>query len=296
MNGPATPPCGTGSVELSVGSDGNGAAQLRNVDYHGLDLINLTSLSYSTYVQVDGSGGQAPYLILNVDKDGNGTLDDLLFFEPVYQDATFFPSNPQPTLVDQTWQTWDARNGGWYAINAVTGAPTFGGPGTGVLPLNAYILANPFAQIVNTTMGRGGVRIVAGFGEGAWDNFVGNVDCFEIGEFDGSNVVTTKYDFELDSDDDGVPDDEDDCVPSDLRQFVDVNGNQPGVTSIPNVVDANGCSIQDHVNHCAEGAANHGQYVSCIAQLANDLRKAGVITNAQATEMKKGAAQSNVGK
>jgi hypothetical protein len=97
-----------------------------------------------------------------------------------------------------------------------------------------------------------------------------------------------------DSDNDGVPDDVDHCVPSVLGGFVDVGS---GPTSIANNgVDANGCSIQDLVNECQDNAKNHGQYVSCIAQLANDLRKSGAITNKQSTEMKNGAAKSQVGK
>jgi hypothetical protein len=50
------------------------------------------------------------------------------------------------------------------------------------------------------------------------------------------------------------------------------------------------------VNQCAAGATNHGQYVSCIAHLANDLRKAGTITKAQSKELKTGAAHSKIGK
>src|SRR5688572_33054585 len=69
VNGPLLPPCGTGSVELSVGSDGNSGAQLRNGDYDGELLEDITSLNYSTFVQQDGLGGQAPYIILNVDLD-----------------------------------------------------------------------------------------------------------------------------------------------------------------------------------------------------------------------------------
>ena len=99
-----------------------------------------------------------------------------------------------------------------------------------------------------------------------------------------------------DVDNDNVPDSLDQCLSSDLRAKVDVNGLAAGVTSIDNTVNAQGCSIQDLVNQCANGARNHGQYVSCIAQLANDLRKAGTITNAQSKEMKTGAAQSSSGK
>ena len=192
VNGPATPPLGKGSVEFSVGANGAGAAQIRNREYAGTKLSDLTSLSYSTYVQQDGSGGQAPYIILQVDYDNNGTLDDFLFFEPVYQDATFFPSNPQPSLVVGQWQTWDALNGGWWSVFGTAGA----NPGTGVKSLSDIIAAEPDATIVNSTNTSGtvfgGVRLVAGFGAGAWDNFIGNADAFTI----GVNCENTVYNFE----------------------------------------------------------------------------------------------------
>src|SRR5262245_2058875 len=77
--GPSTPPRGTGSVELSVGSDGQASAQLRNADFAGARLTNpdaqvppamdeLTSLVYSTYVQqAGGASVPAPYLVLTMD-------------------------------------------------------------------------------------------------------------------------------------------------------------------------------------------------------------------------------------
>jgi hypothetical protein len=125
--------------------------------------------------------------MLNVDYDGDGLQDDLLFFEPVYQGVTFFPSNPQGPLALNTWQTWDALNGGWWSLNGTAGAT----PGTGVKPLSDIIGAEPDATIVNFGT-LGGVRIVAGFGAGAWDNFIGNVDAFVI----GVSSCNTTFDFE----------------------------------------------------------------------------------------------------
>jgi hypothetical protein len=183
-NGPASPPLGAGSVELSVGADGNGAAQIRNSLYAGVKLSNITELSYAAYVDQDGSGGQAPYVLLNVDYDNNGTIDDFLFFEPVYQDATFFPQNPQQSIALDTWQTWDALDGGWWSAFGTAGA----GPGVDVKSLDDIIAAEPDATIVGS-----GVRLVAGFGAGAWDNFVGNVDAVSI----GVSGATTTYNFEL---------------------------------------------------------------------------------------------------
>jgi hypothetical protein len=194
-HGPATPPLGTGSVELRVGADGNSAAQLRNVNFSGVRLADLTALSYSTYVDVPGSGGQAPYIILHADRDGNLTTTtdrDLLFFEPVYQSGHTPAVPDQGPIVLDTWQTWNARVGGWYGIDAATFTPTFAGPGADVRPLANYSSANPNAVVFNPGS-NGGVRIVTGFGAGAWDNFVGNIDNMTI---DTTTIEEITYNFE----------------------------------------------------------------------------------------------------
>jgi uncharacterized repeat protein (TIGR01451 family) len=203
--GPGSPPLGRGSAELRVGSDGDAAAQLRHPGFSGTALPNpsptpaavneLTSLSYSTYAQSGGSGGQAPYLLLNIDNDNDGALDDQLFFEPVYQNGTYsviFLGDPVPNqcavpacVIPGVWQTWDAFNGGWWSANESAGGPP-------LITLKRYREEHPNARIVNSASGLGGVRIVTGFGAGAWDNFVGNVDEFSI----GVGPDTTIYDFE----------------------------------------------------------------------------------------------------
>lgn len=188
-SGPAVPPAGGGSVELAVGADGDEAAQVRNTVFHGTALADVTALKYSTYVDIDGVvGGQAPYIILHLDYDGDLVPDDLLFFEPVYQTAVFFPAFPQAALVLDAWQAWDALSGGWWSLFGTEGA----GPGTDVKGLGDILAVEPDATIVNTSSGNGGVRIVAGFGAGAWDGFVGNADAFMV----GVSSDTTTYDFE----------------------------------------------------------------------------------------------------
>ncbi len=176
VNGPSTPPLPTGSARLAVGANGGDAAQLRNGNYAGTLLSEISELRYSTFVQQDGAGGQAPYIMLGVDHDGNGSADDLLFFEPVYQTAAFCPTNPQPALALNTWQPWDALNGCWWSTAGTAGA----GPGTNTKPLSVIIAADPDARIAPGTGTAGAVRLVAGFGAGAWNNFIGNVDAFKI--------------------------------------------------------------------------------------------------------------------
>ena len=230
VRGPSTPPLGAGSAELRVGPHGNSAAQLRHPSYAGTLLPNpsptqppaaneLSALSYSTYVQQDGSGGQAPYLILQIDTDGDAGIEDLLFFEPVYQSATFCPSNPQPALAVGQWQTWEALNGCWYSVFGTAGS----GPGTNTKSLRELSAALPTGKIANSSpSGAGGVRLVTGFGAGAWDNFIGNGDNFIIGV--GANSTT--FDFEPDVDLDGVPDGVDNCpnTPNPGQEDADMNG------------------------------------------------------------------------
>jgi len=56
VDGPASPPLGTGSARLAVGSNGDGAAEIRSTTYNGTLLSALTELRYHTYRTVDGSG------------------------------------------------------------------------------------------------------------------------------------------------------------------------------------------------------------------------------------------------
>jgi hypothetical protein len=97
----------------------------------------------------------------------------------------------------------------------------------------------------------------------------------------------------LDTDRDGVLDNVDECVPSDMRTWVDTGS---GATTVANIVDSLGCTIQDYVNAYQDAAQNHGQYVSAIAYLANRLAQEGVVSGKQQSELVSGAAQSGIGK
>jgi len=56
----------------------------------------------------------------------------------------------------------------------------------------------------------------------------------------------------------------------------------------------NGKSITEMILECADNAKNHGQFVSCVAELTNTLKKAGVITGAEKGAIQSCAAQSNL--
>ncbi len=176
VNGPATPPLGTGSAHFNTGTNGSQSAQLRLSDWDGTAIGDLTSLSYSTYATA-WNGQQMPYLTIYL---SNG---DRLWFEPDYSSTDF--GGPQPAPALNTWQTWDALNGKWYTDN-------FFGPGASAATWADVLTAEGSGvTIVADGAGRGGIRIASGFAS-TNDVFDANVDNFTIGTAAG----TTTYDFE----------------------------------------------------------------------------------------------------
>jgi lectin-like protein len=114
---------------------------------------------------------------------------------------------------------------------------------------------------------------------------------------DDPEVVTPRFIVEWDvpqaedSDGDGIPDNEDDCPNSDLSTTVIIDGCNTGV---PNTLFPSGCTISDLIAACAEGASSHGQFVSCVAHVTNDLKKAGTITGQQKGAIQSCAAQADI--
>jgi hypothetical protein len=179
-DGPGTPPLGSGSLELNVGSAGYATPLIRTDNFGLVRLDALTALSYSTYVDAfgDGAGERAPYILIDLDLDGDNQIDDQLFFDPAYQST--------PVALD-TWQTWDALNGGWWSHNNIADA----GPGADVKTLAEYLAVAPDARIRSTSSGT--FRLMAGGAGSDWNNFVGNVDNLTLATAAGSET----YDFEL---------------------------------------------------------------------------------------------------
>ena len=86
----------------------------------------------------------------------------------------------------------------------------------------------------------------------------------------------------IDTDGDGVPDDQDECGSSDLRATVWILDCDSGV---PNRTGSIGCSLADRVAaiiaQAATGARNHGQFVSRTARALNILVTDGLISQAE---------------
>jgi PEP-CTERM motif len=185
VNGPATPPLGTGSAHFNTGSDGFQSAQLRLSTWSGTAIADLTSLSYSTYA-TSWNGQQIPFLNLYL---SNG---DKLWFEPDYSSAGAGNGNlnPQADPALNTWQTWDALNGMWYTDNGAAGS----GPGSNAKTWATIVAAEGAGVTIVNDAGNGGIggiRIASGFASSG-DVFDANVDNFTI----GTSAGTTTYDFE----------------------------------------------------------------------------------------------------
>jgi hypothetical protein len=65
-------------------------------------------------------------------------------------------------------------------------------------------------------------------------------------------------------------------------------------TGVPNFMYTNGCTLADLFDNLGEGASNHGQFVSGVANLTNILRKNGTITEAQKTAIRTCAAGASI--
>jgi hypothetical protein len=113
-------------------------------------------------------------------------------------------------------------------------------------------------------------------------------------DVDGDGCVTPD-DQEIlvssDFDNDGVLGFDDACPLSDLSITVVIDSCD---SKVSNTLRSNGCTISDLIAACARGARNHGQFVSCVSSLTNDLNQAGTITGQQQGAIQRCAAQADI--
>jgi predicted extracellular nuclease len=93
-----------------------------------------------------------------------------------------------------------------------------------------------------------------------------------------------------DNDGDGYADDADQCPTGDASATVVLNGCDSGA---PNIAFAGGCTLADQINALHASAKNHGQFVSSVGKLLNDLMKSGQLTGDQKGAIQSCAAQWN---
>lgn len=139
VNGPKTPPHGTGSVQIQTTNIT--IAGIRNPTFAGLALSDIHALHYSTYME-DGwnTGVIVPAVRLAVDTGltCTGCVKHVrLAFEPAYYQGT--------SVLPKTWQEWDliGANARWWTPFNLPGFPV----GTYV-PWQTVLSALPDAVIV----------------------------------------------------------------------------------------------------------------------------------------------------
>jgi hypothetical protein len=180
--GPATPPLGTGSLQLAT-TDAFGTsqakAQLFNYSYIGTQLIDIDAISYATYRSSSSTNSAAQTIGLNIEVDfvGDGSSFTTLVFEPVYQ------AGGVGAMQLDAWQLWDAFNSGnaiWWSTKDIPGVCAF----NCFVPWGTIVTNNPSAK----------VKFGFGFnvGSGWAGQFTGATDGLTIGVLGSS----TTYDFE----------------------------------------------------------------------------------------------------
>jgi hypothetical protein len=94
-----------------------------------------------------------------------------------------------------------------------------------------------------------------------------------------------------DADGDGVLDTDDRCPNSIRTPTVVIEDCGSGA---PNRALHNGCGITDAIEQCATDARNHDRFVSCVGDLTESLKRAGVITGRQKAAIQRCAVRSDI--
>jgi Ca2+-binding RTX toxin-like protein len=179
VSGPAIPPLGMGSAELTVNSAGG---EFIGKAASGVKLSDITNLSYSSY-QKTGQGLLEISLQFPVDDDvtdGDTAYKGRIVFEP-------YQSFPVQATMTGTWLTWEPMLGKWWATPS---AAFFNGSCSQSTPCTWNQLIALFPNIGIHPVS-GGYIFKAG---GGWTGgFTGNIDKFQIG-ISGNDTI---YDFEL---------------------------------------------------------------------------------------------------
>lgn len=91
-------------------------------------------------------------------------------------------------------------------------------------------------------------------------------DPFEAAQFEG---------FEIDADEDGIPNDVDACPSSDLEPTVFIGGYD---SEVSNVVLSDGCSISDRIENCAVMGGNRRKFANCVSRFIREMRLDGLLS------------------
>lgn len=105
-----------------------------------------------------------------------------------------------------------------------------------------------------------------------------------------SQTMLVEFITDHDSDSDGIVDEEDDCPNSNMDQTVQVANCNSGIF---NILYSNGCTLSDSIDECSSDDINHGEFVRCVSNQLNTLKKADLITGREKGIIQRCAARSN---
>ncbi|RYU10748.1 Calx-beta domain-containing protein [Nocardioides iriomotensis] len=189
VDGPGATPAGGGALRfaLSTTTNPDRVELFRTTQFDGTLVRDLRTLKFSTFQRATGANTtpqQPVYLRLSVDTNGDGGMDDTLFYAPANNG----------TVAQSTWQSWDAASGVW-GVN--------GDQGNGSVTLAEYVVAHPDAVIVkNAYQDRpgGGVAFLVGASGASQMNGEYFLDDVTIGSVDAATGRTSSAKrFDLDS-------------------------------------------------------------------------------------------------
>ncbi|MGH2806388.1 MAG: calcium-binding protein [Actinomycetota bacterium] len=175
--GPPVPPRGTGSLNFALGPNGNSRVEISTERFAGFNLEEITAsdgrLRYWANVQIPGpnqttQARRAPYLVLDIDRNNDGTQDDSLVYEPRFHNEV------EPGV----WDQYDVKSSSARWWSTTDREAESGALQNTRQTLTQYRARFPEAEIVT-------LRIVAGplenhpqdgCGENDWSGFSGNID------------------------------------------------------------------------------------------------------------------------
>lgn len=188
--GPATPPQGDGSVQMTVdvddgSNDGNNERwNIATNQFAGLSLGEIEDMAFETYQPDSNPGSINRAIYLNFDVD---------FYNSVvngYQGRLVFVPADNQAISQNTWQEHDALNGMWRWSGFADAGNQWPDGNTDVLrSWSDIVSAFPDAEVFDESFTG---QLLFRAGEPYADGFVGSVDdfLFKIG------THTTTYDFE----------------------------------------------------------------------------------------------------
>lgn len=189
VNGPATPPAGTGSAHLTLDATSNRpslGALLGQLA--GRKLADISVLGYSTYKTAPATTGDVLAIALQFPVDNDVTDIDYgfkgrLVFEP-YHEPSLGP------VMAGVWQTWNTLAGKWWLSSAGNPARFPSPVCSQSAPCTVSELLGYYPNIgVRDVPGEPNTILKAGSG---WASFDGNADVLTV----RIDEVTTVYNFE----------------------------------------------------------------------------------------------------